>query len=138
MPPGPAHADPDEGHPCVQKTEKSPRHLLSGKVPFVIDAVVVELSPQKRYVHVFTPICDWTYLGIGSLGAPGGVQLAKVRIWISAQVTISRFVGSSPASGSAQSLLGIVSPSLCSYPPYPLSQKKKKRNSVFAVVVRLG
>ena len=44
------------------------------------------------------------------LGAAGGAQLVK--LLVSAQVTISRLVGSSPTSGSVltvQSLLGILS-----------------------------
>ena len=49
------------------------------------------------------------------LGAPGGLGRVSVRLLISAQVTISRFVGSSPVLGSARtvwSLLGILSLSL--------------------------
>ena len=55
-----------------------------------------------------------------STGVPGGLCLLSVWPLVSAQVMISRFVGSNPASGSAQtvqSLLGIsLSPSL-SAPP---------------------
>ena len=62
-------------------------------------------------------------------GAPGGLGQLSVPVLVSAQVTISRFVGSRPASGSVltvQSLLGILSlslplPCLCSL---SLSQNK--------------
>ena len=53
------------------------------------------------------------------LAPPGGLSWQSIQFLISAQVMISRFVGLSPMSGSArtaQSLLGILSPSL--YAPY--------------------
>ena len=55
----------------------------------------------------------------GAVGASGWLSWLSVWHWVSAEVVISRFVSSSPASGSvlpARSLLGIPSPSL-SVPP---------------------
>ena len=52
--------------------------------------------------------------GTGDSGAPGRLSRFTVRLFIPAQVVISRFRGSSSASGSALtawSLLGILSPS---------------------------
>ena len=49
------------------------------------------------------------------MGAPGWLGRLGVRLLISAQVLISRFVGLSPTSGSTltvQGLLGILSPPL--------------------------
>ena len=49
------------------------------------------------------------------VGAPGWLSLLSFRLLLSAQVMISRFVRSSPASGSVltlQSLVGILSPPL--------------------------
>ena len=63
-------------------------------------------------------------------------QWLSVHLLISAQVAISPFVSSSPSSGSvltAQSLLGILSLSLCPSPAYAFSlsrinKLKKKEN----------
>ena len=57
-----------------------------------------------------------------TLRVPGRLSRLSVRLLISAQVSISQFVGSSPASGSALtvwSLLGILSLSLPPTPPLP-------------------
>ena len=55
----------------------------------------------------------------GYFGAPGGLSQLSIQLLILAQVMISRFMNSSPVLGSVltvQSLLGILSPSLCLYP----------------------
>ena len=51
-------------------------------------------------------------IGIKRLGAPGWLSWLSIELWISAQVMISWFVGSSPASGcslTVWSLVGILS-----------------------------
>ena len=63
------------------------------------------------------------------LGTPGWLNLLSVQLLILAQVMISQFVSSSPASGSVltvRSLLGILSPSLRPYSTRALSLKVNK------------
>ena len=78
---------------------------------------------------------DWAILSLwGShkkdhLGAPGWLSPFSIRLLVSAQVTISPFMGLSPASGSvltAWSLLGVLSLSLslCTSPAVSLSLSK--------------
>ena len=58
------------------------------------------------------------------LGAPGCLSRLNVWLSISAQLMISSFMGSIPASGSGQAsrrLLGSLSPSLSALPPLMLA-----------------
>ena len=67
-------------------------------------------------------------------GCLRGLSRLSIGHLISAQVTISRFTGSSPASGSVltvQSLLGILS--LCPSSPHSLSLKINKLKNYFKV-----
>ena len=59
-----------------------------------------------------------------AIGAPGWLSQLNVQLFISAQVVISQFMSSSPASGftlKVQGLLGILSPPLTVPPPLMLS-----------------
>ena len=58
------------------------------------------------------------------IGAPGSLRWLSIRLLVSAQVVISRFMSSSPAWGSelmVQSLLGFLSPSPSAPSPLGLS-----------------
>ena len=74
-------------------------------------------------------------------GAPGWLSQLNVQLLISAQVMISRLMGSSPASGSSlavQNLLGILSLCSPSVPPsliLSLSQTQLKKTKIFPSLI---
>ena len=87
----------------------------------------LELQPEN-ILHQFAFL--WTE--VLTHRAPGCLSQLSVRLLISAQVRISQFLGSSPASGSvltARSLLGIL-PSLCSSPCSRALSKYVKKSSI--------
>ena len=95
------------------------QRLLSARTPISL------ISPGKMENHI---------------GEPGWLSWLSIQLLTSAWVMISRFVRSSPTSGSvltAWSLLGILSPSLslslslCPFPTHYLSQKNRlKKNKI--------
>ena len=81
-------------------------------------------------------------LKMSCIGVPGRVSPLSAQLLISAQVTISRFVGRGPRAGpalTARSLLGILSRSLslCPFPALSLSLSEKNTSYIADPLVAL-
>ena len=84
--------------------------------------------PKTRGEALYTLSCRGIRIPPG-LRAPGWCSRSSIRLLISAQVMILQFVSSSPKSGSAptaQSLFGILSPSLSLSLSPPLAHSVSK------------
>ena len=130
----PETAEPDRGLSWMTRARET---LVMGLSLAGGQATVQSTSCQRGPWHT-TEVCRCFLLCIFEpeiksfiLGAPGWFgSRVSIRPSVSAQVTISRFVGLSPTSGSvlagAGSLLGILSPSVSAPPPLALPLKINK------------
>ena len=99
------------------------KHIASQRLRGVWGRLCSQVSSYSLVPALYSLSCALVQ-DLYILGEPGWLSRLSVQLLISAQVTISRFVGSSPVSGSAltvRSLLGILSLSLSLFAPPSLA-----------------